>query len=136
MANGTLYLLPGSAVEGDILVVGGRLLRSEQVEHTGPEQVYWDAAPIGRTVMACSARGSDGAARRDRHRQGDISNRSNPHHAVARYRRHLQPSRRASGPVRATLRIPSLLQISVRLDARGILRTRRVQRLCAATSAT
>ena len=36
MANGTLYLLPGRRVEGDILVVGGRLIRSEQVEHFGP----------------------------------------------------------------------------------------------------
>jgi hypothetical protein len=52
VANGTLYLLPGAAVEGEILVVGGRLLRSEQVEHLGPERVYWDAAPI--------VRGSDG----------------------------------------------------------------------------
>ena len=52
VANGTLYLLPGAAVEGDILVVGGRLLRSEQVEHSGVERVYWDAAPI--------VRGSDG----------------------------------------------------------------------------
>ena len=52
VANGTLYLLPGAAVEGEILVVGGRLLRSEQVEHTGPERVYWDAAPV--------VRGSDG----------------------------------------------------------------------------
>jgi hypothetical protein len=48
VANGTLYLLPGAAVEGDILVVGGRLLRSEQVEHSGTERVYWDAAPIER----------------------------------------------------------------------------------------
>jgi hypothetical protein len=48
VANGTLYLLPGSAVEGDILVVGGRLLRSEQVEHVGDERVYWDAAPVVR----------------------------------------------------------------------------------------
>jgi hypothetical protein len=48
VANGTLYLLPGAAVEGEILVVGGRLLRSEQVEHLGPERVYWDAAPIVR----------------------------------------------------------------------------------------
>jgi Omp85 superfamily domain len=52
VANGTLYLLPGSAVEGDILVVGGRLLRSEQVEHPAAERVYWDAAPV--------VRGSDG----------------------------------------------------------------------------
>ncbi|HZN99301.1 MAG TPA: hypothetical protein VFB61_16325, partial [Gemmatimonadales bacterium] len=35
VANGTLYLLPGASVEGEILVVGGRLLRSEQVEHRG-----------------------------------------------------------------------------------------------------
>jgi hypothetical protein len=28
VANGTLYLLPGAAVEGEILVVGGRLIRS------------------------------------------------------------------------------------------------------------
>jgi hypothetical protein len=48
VANGTLYLLPGATVEGDILVVGGRLLRSEQVEHAGAERVYWDAAPIVR----------------------------------------------------------------------------------------
>jgi hypothetical protein len=50
VANGTLYLLPGSAVEGEILVVGGRLLRSEQVNHLGPERVYWDAAPVIRNA--------------------------------------------------------------------------------------
>ena len=50
VANGTLYLLPGSAVEGEILVVGGRLLRSEQVDHRGPERVYWDAAPVVRNA--------------------------------------------------------------------------------------
>ncbi len=49
VANGTLYLLPGATVQGDILVVGGRLIRSEQVEHFGPERVYWDAAPVIRT---------------------------------------------------------------------------------------
>jgi hypothetical protein len=49
VANGTLYLLPGSAVEGEILVVGGRLIRSEQVEHFGGERVYWDAAPVVRS---------------------------------------------------------------------------------------
>jgi len=49
VANGTLYLLPGAAVRGEILVVGGRLIRSEQVEHFGRERVYWDAAPVIRT---------------------------------------------------------------------------------------
>jgi hypothetical protein len=48
VANGTLYLLPGAAVEGEILVVGGRLIRSEQVSHVGGERVYWDAAPVIR----------------------------------------------------------------------------------------
>jgi Omp85 superfamily domain len=61
VANGTLYLLPGAAVEGEILVVGGRLLRSEQVDHLGPERVYWDAAPV--------VRGADGLlALRERRR--------------------------------------------------------------------
>jgi hypothetical protein len=49
VANGTLYLLPGASVEGEILVVGGRLIRSEQVTHLGTERVYWDAAPVIRT---------------------------------------------------------------------------------------
>jgi len=49
VVNGTLYLLPGASVQGGILVVGGRLIRSEQVEHFGPERVYWDAAPVIRT---------------------------------------------------------------------------------------
>lgn len=48
VANGTLYLLPGAAIEGEILVVGGRLIRSEQVEHVGAQRVYWDAAPVIR----------------------------------------------------------------------------------------
>ena len=48
VANGTLYLLPGASIQGDILVVGGRLIRSEQVEHLGVERVYWDAAPVVR----------------------------------------------------------------------------------------
>jgi hypothetical protein len=48
VANGTLYLLPGATVEGEILVVGGRLIRSEQVSHFGTERVYWDAAPVIR----------------------------------------------------------------------------------------
>jgi hypothetical protein len=50
VANGTLYLLPGAAVEGEILVVGGRLIRSEQVDHVGPDRVYWDAAPVVRNA--------------------------------------------------------------------------------------
>jgi hypothetical protein len=67
VANGTLYLLPGAAVEGEILVVGGRLLRSEQVDHLGSERVYWDAAPV--------VRGTDGllALRERRRSLGEIA---------------------------------------------------------------
>lgn len=50
VANGTLYLMPGASIQGEILVVGGRLIRSEQVEHFGRERVYWDAAPVVRTT--------------------------------------------------------------------------------------
>jgi hypothetical protein len=67
VANGTLYLLPGAAVEGEILVVGGRLLRSEQVDHPGTERVYWDAAPV--------IRGTDGllALRERRRSLGELA---------------------------------------------------------------
>jgi hypothetical protein len=67
VANGTLYLLPGAAVEGEILVVGGRLIRSEQVTHRGGERVYWDAAPV--------IRNQDGflALRERRRALGDIA---------------------------------------------------------------
>jgi hypothetical protein len=124
VANGTLYLLPGSSVEGDILVVGGRLLRSEQVEHLGSEQVYWDAAPIVRS--------SDGLLSvRERHR---------PLGELATARASFQ-----TGQIRTTLSLgtggtynrveglPILFgplfeyrpgaTTSIRLDARGILRT-------------
>jgi hypothetical protein len=46
--NATLYLLPGADVQGDILVVGGRLIRSTGTRHEGRERVYWDAAPVLR----------------------------------------------------------------------------------------
>jgi hypothetical protein len=49
VANGTLHLLPGAEVDGDILVVGGRLLRSGEAVHQGGERVFWDAAPVLRT---------------------------------------------------------------------------------------
>lgn len=124
VANGTLYLLPGSAVEGEILVVGGRLLRSEQVEHSAPERVYWDAAPV--------VRGSDGLLM--------LRERRRPLGEIATARTTFQ-----TGQLRTTLslstggtynRIEGLPimfgplfefrpspSIYTRLDARGILRT-------------
>jgi hypothetical protein len=49
VANGTLHLLPGAEVDGDILVVGGRLIRAAGSRHTGRQRVFWDAAPVFRT---------------------------------------------------------------------------------------
>jgi hypothetical protein len=49
VANGTLHLHAGARVAGDILVVGGRLIRDPGAEHEGLERVYWDAAPVLRT---------------------------------------------------------------------------------------
>jgi hypothetical protein len=46
----TLFLLPGADVEGDVLVVGGRLIRSPDTRHKGRERVVWDAAPVLRSV--------------------------------------------------------------------------------------
>lgn len=48
VVNGTLHLLPTAHVEGDILVVGGRLIREAGAVHSGLEQVFWDAAPVLR----------------------------------------------------------------------------------------
>ena len=49
VANGTLHLLPGADVRGDILVIGGRLIRDAGAHHEGRQRVYWDAAPVART---------------------------------------------------------------------------------------
>ena len=49
VANGTLLLLPDADVRGDILVIGGRLIRQPGARHYGRQRVYWDAAPVVRT---------------------------------------------------------------------------------------
>ena len=48
VANGTLHLLPGADVQGDILVIGGRLIRAAGSRHEGRQRVFWDAAPVAR----------------------------------------------------------------------------------------
>ncbi len=48
--NATLFILPGADVQGDILVVGGRLIRSPGTRHEGDERVFWDAAPVLRVA--------------------------------------------------------------------------------------
>jgi len=124
VANGTLYLLPGSAVEGEILVVGGRLLRSEQVQHAGPERVYWDAAPV--------VRNSDGllTLRERRRPLGEIATASATFQA-GRIRTTLSLS--TGGTYNRIEGLPVLFgplfefrpsrDIYTRLDVRGILRT-------------
>ena len=49
VANGTLHLLTGADVRGDILVIGGRLIRAPGARQEGRQRVYWDAAPVART---------------------------------------------------------------------------------------
>ncbi|HZI73913.1 MAG TPA: hypothetical protein VFD73_07760 [Gemmatimonadales bacterium] len=123
VANGTLYLLPGASVNGDILVVGGRLLRSEQVEHRGSEQVYWDAAPV--------IRGTDGllALRERRRHLGEIAT-ARASFQTGQVRTTLSLS---SGSYNRIEGLPVLFgplfeyhpspRVLARLDLRGILRT-------------
>jgi hypothetical protein len=124
VANGTLYLLPGAAVQGEILVVGGRLIRSEQVSHLGSERVYWDAAPVVRTA--------DGllALRERRRALGDIATASTTFQA-GRVRTTL--SLTTGGTYNRIEGLPVLFgplfeirptaRTLARLDLRGILRT-------------
>jgi hypothetical protein len=49
VANGTLHLLAGADVRGDILVIGGRLIRAAGARHEGRQRVFWDAAPVALT---------------------------------------------------------------------------------------
>jgi len=49
VANGTLHLLAGADVRGDILVIGGRLIRAPGARHEGRQRIFWDAAPVART---------------------------------------------------------------------------------------
>ena len=59
VANGTLHLLEGADVRGDILVLGGRLIRAAGAAHSGRQRVFWDAAPVLLTedgVMAIRER--------------------------------------------------------------------------------
>jgi hypothetical protein len=124
VANGTLYLLPGAAVDGEILVVGGRLLRSEQVEHLGQQRVYWDAAPV--------VRGADGllALRERRRSLGEIASARTTFQA-GRIRTTL--SLTTSGTYNRIEGLPVLFgplfefrpssRSYARLDLRGMLRT-------------
>ncbi len=48
--NATLYLLPGADIQGDVLVVGGRMIRSPGVRQAGRQRVVWDAAPVLRSA--------------------------------------------------------------------------------------
>jgi hypothetical protein len=124
VANGTLYLLPGAAVQGEILVVGGRLIRSEQVEHFGAERVYWDAAPV--------IRGSDGLlALRERRRSLSELATARTTFQVGRVRTTL--SLATGGTYNRIEGLPILFgpllewrpssQTLARLELRGILRT-------------
>lgn len=124
VVNGTLYLLPGAAIQGEILVVGGRLIRAEQVEHLGRERVYWDAAPV--------LRGSDGLlALRERRRSLSELATARTTFQVGRVRTTL--SLATAGTYNRIEGLPILFgplfevrptaRTLARIDLRGILRT-------------
>jgi hypothetical protein len=55
VANGTLHLMERADVRGDILVIGGRLIREAGASHYGQQRVYWDAAPVVRNEQGLLA---------------------------------------------------------------------------------
>jgi hypothetical protein len=121
--NGSLLMLPGSSVSGDVVVVGGRITLDDNATIGGRREEHWDAAPVVRSV--------DGTlVQRERRRFP----------ALTTARRSFQ-----TGPLRATILLgtdgtynrvegvpivfgPQLEyhfnnQFTGRLDVRGILRT-------------
>jgi hypothetical protein len=48
--NGSLLMLPGSSISGDVLVVGGRITTSSGATIGGRQEEHWDAAPLVRSV--------------------------------------------------------------------------------------
>jgi hypothetical protein len=48
--NGSLLMLPGSSVSGDVLVVGGRITVDDNATIGGRREEHWDAAPVVRSV--------------------------------------------------------------------------------------
>ncbi len=110
VANGTLYLLPGADVDGDILVVGGRLIRSPGARHAGRERVLLGcragAAQPRRRARAARAAAP---ARRARHARAPASRpAASAPTLAARHRRDLQPDRGAADRLRPDLRAPAL----------------------------
>jgi hypothetical protein len=121
--NGSLLMLPGSSISGDVLVVGGRITADDSASIGGRREEHWDAAPV--------VRAADGMlVQRERRRFPDLTTA----------RRSFQ-----AGPLRATVLLgtdgtynrvegvpivfgPQLewrfnTQFTGRLDVRGILRT-------------
>jgi hypothetical protein len=48
--NGSLLMLPGSSVTGDVLVVGGRITTNGNAAIGGRREEHWDAAPVVRST--------------------------------------------------------------------------------------
>jgi hypothetical protein len=124
VVNATLYLLPGAHVNGDILVVGGRLIRSAGARHDGAERVFWDAAPVLRSPEGT-------LELRDRHRPlGDLA-AAKTSFQTGRVRTTLSLATGGTynrveglpivfGPL---FELPVTKSTLARLDVRGILRT-------------
>ena len=48
--NGSLLMLPGSSVSGDVVVVGGRITADDNATIGGQREEHWDAAPVVRSL--------------------------------------------------------------------------------------
>ena len=105
VANGTLHLLPGADVQGDILVIGGRLIRCPGCPSPGPA-----ARVLGRRSGGADGGGSardsraPPADRRSGRGANQLPDRQGPHDAVDRDRGDLQPRRGSAHRLRAHVR--------------------------------
>jgi hypothetical protein len=124
VANGTLQLLPEADVRGDILVVGGRLIRAPGSRHEGRQRVFWDAAPVARTdegLLEIRERRrpiGDLAAARTTFRTGKV--RTTLLLATGGTYNRIEGLPIAFGP---TFDLRTGRRSAIRLDLRGILRT-------------
>ena len=112
-------------MRGDILVIGGRLIRAAGARHEGRQRVYWDAAPVDphRRGPARDPRAAP-PDRRSGRGAYQLPDREGAHHAAARDR--AAPTTGSRG-CRSSSAPPSTSaparRSAFKLDLRGILRT-------------
>ena len=91
-------------VEGDILVVGGRLIRAAEARTPGGSGCSGMPPRSAGARRQPRAPGATPTARRAGHREDFVSDGEGENHPAPRHRRHLQPDRRAADRIRPALR--------------------------------